>query len=378
MKNDLIDKIIRRPLSFTNEDFTTLISSYVSNGIYDVESAFRDFRNCLKRILNLNESNLLESSSATVGQIGELNKEYHEKRLKIFNQKINDQLSSNENSKRKILIYSEGDSWFMFPKYVEDIVDWLIKEDDFIVYSDAYAGDWISNIIYEGKYIHDLSLLLPDVFLIGGGGNDLVANNRLALMVNGPHNRKNVPLKYNVDQISHLSEIEKKSILSVQNYIALEFYSLILILKAQYTMLFNGLYKNTDKFKKMISLTHGYAYPFPKKGPNFSFDNPLQYIVNWRIESGKWLFTPLLIRGIADTKIQRSIVTFFIYEFNEMLKNVSEQFENVHYVDLRDIPKKQEDWYDEMHLKSHKYEEAAKRIGDIVRRLFKPSENMIS
>ena len=81
------------------------------------------------------------------------------------------------------MILAEGDSWFQFPICVKDIIDWLIKEDNFAVYCIAAGGDWIANIIYEEKYIEELSVHALDVFLMSGGGNDMVGGNKLAVMV---------------------------------------------------------------------------------------------------------------------------------------------------------------------------------------------------
>ncbi|MCG9873734.1 MAG: hypothetical protein MH321_02980 [Leptospiraceae bacterium] len=120
----------------------------------------------------------------------------------------------------------------------------------------------------------------------------------------------------------------------------------------------------------MISITHGYAYVYPKKGSNFSWRYPLQPIVNNFLETGRWLFRPLMIKGILDPKLQHAIVMVFIYEFNEMLQDVANQFPNVYHIDCRDIAKDQNDWYDELHLKSHKYKEAANRYKAIIEGLF--------
>jgi len=356
----LIKKMLKTPLNFTLDEFNKLVDLYKSDdGIYNVQEAFNDFRECVKQIYDLNEESLRETSNANTGLIGKLNRRSTKKRQEDYFKRI----ESQKPNKKYIKIYAEGDSWFLFPKFVKDIIDWLEENDNYLIYSDAYAGDWITNIIYEGQYIEALTTQLPDVFLISGGGNDLVGNSRMAVMLSNKPNQQN---KHTAETLSHLDEETKRLILSAQPYITKEFYAFIWTMKAQYTLLFKNLYENTKKFKNMISVTQGYAYPFPKKGNNFSWKYPLQPIVNSFTETGQWLFRPLMLRGILDTEMQRAIVMTFIYEFNEMLLEVSKKFANVHHIDCRDIPKNQNDWYDELHLKSHKFKEIANRYKELI------------
>lgn len=75
-------------------------------------------------------------------------------------------------------------------------------------------------------------------------------------------------------------------------------------------MLFSGIYKNTDKFKDMLSIIHGYAYPYPRKHEfkceylyKFKFRKIYQNYTNTLIDTGKWLYRPFLIKGIVDSEI---------------------------------------------------------------------------
>lgn len=359
--NPLLNQMLEAPLTFTSTDFEKLIASYKSlDGIYNVKDALMDFRECVRRIYDLNEDRLRDTSNANTGLLGKLNRRSTDKRQKAYFKRVENQ----KPDKKYIRIYAEGDSWFLFPTFVKDIIDWLEENDNYLIYSDAYGGDWITNILYEGQYIEALTSHLPDVFLVSGGGNDLVGNSRMTVMVS---NSPNQPSKHTSETLSHIKdEQERNLILSAQPYITKDFYAFIWTMKAQYTLLFKGLYENTKKFKNMITITHGYAYPYPKKGNNFSWRYPLQPIVNSFLETGQWLFRPLMIRGILNPELQRAIVVAFIYEFNEMLVGVANSFPKVHHIDCRDIPKKQDDWYDELHLKSHKFEEIAFRYKQLI------------
>lgn len=357
----LFDKMLSKPLEFDSNDFETLILSYLSplTNKYNVQEALKDLRECVRQIYDLNEESLRQTSNANTGTIGKLNRRSTRLRQKNYFKRIVNQ----KPDMQYIRIYAEGDSWFLFPTFVKDIIDWLEKNENYPIYSDAYGGDWITNILYEGQYIEALSIHAPDVFLISGGGNDLVGNNRMAVMVSSSGNQKP---KHNEQTLTHLKEEERKLILMSQKYITKDFYAFIWTMKAQYTLLFKGIYNNTSKFSDMVSITQGYAYPYPKKGNNFSWRYPIQPIVNSFLGTGKWLFRPLMIKGILDTQLQRAIVMTFIYEFNEMLIDVARNFINVYHIDCRDIPKRQEDWFDELHLKSHKFKEVAARFKDLI------------
>lgn len=80
----------------------------------------------------------------------------------------------------KIVI--EGDSWYEHI-LIRDIVDWLIHLSKFRIYTLAYGGDWLANYIKEGKYLKKLLKEKPDVFLLSGGGNDLVGDSRIKDLV---------------------------------------------------------------------------------------------------------------------------------------------------------------------------------------------------
>lgn len=362
-KNLLIEKLLSVPLKFDDNDFNAFINFYKgTDGSLNTTKGFDDLRYCVRKIYDLNENNLLKTSNANGGILGRLNRRSTKTRQKTYFRKIGRQKAN----KKYIRIYAEGDSWFLFPTFVKDIIDWLSKNDHYLIYSDAYGGDWITNIIYEGQYIEGLTTHSPDIFLVSGGGNDLVGNSRMAVMVSLSDDQDR---KYeNADQLWNqgLTEFEKEMILLSQPCITKEFYSFVLVMKAQYYLLFKQLYSDKSKHKDIISITHGYAYPYPKKGRNFSLRYPLQPVVNSFLKSGQWLFRPLMIKGIIDKKLQRPIVMTFIYEFNEMLQSVSKDFENVYHIDCRKIPRSQQDWYDELHLKSNIYKKVAQQYQKII------------
>src|SRR5690606_13444516 len=116
---------------------------------------------------------IINNSDADAGYIGKLNRKSQKKRDRKFWKKI-------KTGKVDKVILAEGDSWFEYPRFITDVIDHLNKRNDYAIKSIAYGGDWLSNILLENEYIEELSLLKPDVFLISGGGNDIVGGYRLA------------------------------------------------------------------------------------------------------------------------------------------------------------------------------------------------------
>lgn len=353
-KEELINELLHNPLSFSRTMMDDLINK-------DLD--FRDIRECIRRIYDLSESQLEETSNANEGTMGKLNRRSTKKRIKRFNRKIR-KLKQGDSYK---IIYAEGDSWFQFPVFIKDIIDWLNDNKKYIIYSDAYGGDWITNIIYESQYVSALSVFRPGYFLISGGGNDMVGNNRLAIMV-----RKNYgkPKYSDISQISDpgLSDGQKRMIMDAQPHITKEFYAFLLAIKAQYILLFNSIYHRDSPHKEMISITQGYDYAIPSFRKSFSFRYPLKFLVNRVIDTGCWLIRPLKIKGIHEEDLQKALILTFIYEFNQIFIELAtlSGYDKVYHIDCRGLANGQEDWYDELHYKKHKYEVVARAYSHVI------------
>lgn len=343
-KKELIEKAIKDPLHFTWEDLECLCK----------EIEFEEIRGMIKRIYNLNEELLKETSDASLGFMGIANKKANKKRNKIYKRRVKKGLK--DNSK---VIVAEGDSWFQFPFFITDIIDWLNKNNKhYVIKCLAYGGDWITNIIYEGKYIGELSVHKPSAFLVSGGGNDLVGGYRLAIMVN---KKGDCIHKRNEDDI--INEEDKKDILKAQGYITTEFYAFINTLKLMYHKMFTQL-ESADEFNEMKIITQGYDYPIPRWN-SASIFSPLKSFVNWLVGTGKWLKHPLEMIKIPEV-LQRPIVKTLLFEFNEMFVELAEKHVNVYHIDSRGIAREEEDWYDELHLQSHKFMQIAKVYQEVI------------
>jgi hypothetical protein len=353
-KQLLLEKLIKHPLEFNDLDFEQIVDP--TTGL-----SFDDLRNALKRVYNINESALRTESDATTGGLGIFNRYTTRRRQKAYFNKINAGFVGEDGHK---VIVAEGDSWFQF--FGRDVINWLERFKTYAIFSIAYAGDWLANILFEEKYVEELSIHKPSAFLVSGGGNDLVGGDRLAIMTClNPHSF--IPLKRTNKQellVAGCSEEQANQILSVQQHILPEFHAFILILKCQYFLLFNNLRKAAD-LETMAILTQGYDYAIPHAGIRFDWRTPLQPLINWLIGSGKWLSEPLMIRGIKEQKRQRAIIMAMIFELNEMFISLAKrnEFPYLYHIDSRGnaIDK---DWFDELHLKPW----AFKRVADTYRR----------
>ena len=347
-KQQLVDELLHSPLGFDRKKLDNLLVR---------ELGFMDIRESIRRIYDLSEKELTDTSNANKGMAGKLNKFSTSVRKRRFNRKI----KKLREGKQYKIIYAEGDSWFQFPLFITDIIDWLSKRKGYIVYSDAYGGDWITNIIYESQYVSALSVLKPDYFLISGGGNDLVGNNRLATMVQMNYCQR----KYkNVEEIgdSSLTESQKEMIMTAQDHITKEFYAFLLAIKAQYLLLFRNLYSDGSTQGDLITITQGYDYAIPGLKPGRPFLHLGQVFVNKMLDNGCWLKRPLMIRGIFDESLQKALVFTFIYEFNKVFISLATEygFKNVYHVDCRGLAVLEKNWFDELHYKSKVYKKVAR------------------
>jgi|WetSurMetagenome_2_1015567.scaffolds.fasta_scaffold66390_3 hypothetical protein len=345
-KQDLIEELLHNPLEFSDNKLEELILLGLN---------FHDIRACIRRIYDLSEGQLRVNSNANTGLLGKLNHISNSHREKQFFKKI---VKQKKGSPLRI-IYAEGDSWFQFPVFIRDIIDWLKRERGYAVYSEASGGDWLTNMVYEGQYIPSLSVYKPEIFLISGGGNDFLGGNRLAIMVTKDYNQPKYVSPHQLIDPTLTAE-QKDLILEAQHHITKEFYAFIWIMKAQFILLFSNLYAPDSTQNSLICITQGYDYAIPHKGISFSFRYPLQFLLNCFMNNGLWLYQPLMIRGIFDTRQQKALITAFIYEFNQMHISIARRFANVYHIDCRGVARNRREWFDELHYKSHVFRRVAK------------------
>ncbi|MFK7920596.1 MAG: hypothetical protein AB8H47_01505 [Bacteroidia bacterium] len=331
-------------------------------------------RRILQRIFDENSPSVLNQSQAEEGLMGKANFENEKDRKEEFDKRIRSKIFREKG--KSILV--EGDSWFQHPPVqllgdsVKDIIDWLIEDNpNYAVYSMAAGGDWLSNMIKTTDYISMLDRISPDAFLFSGGGNDMMGGYRPAKLIRKKFRNGNFQETEN-DEVLGKS---KARLLKLRNgtsssnvfdeekykrglkFLSLEFFNFLNITMSQYYLLVTEL-SNLKRFNHIKFITQGYdfAIPSPRKASRIKVRNRL---LNNFMNSGRWLHDPMVLKGIFDPEDQESIAYAMVWEFNEMLIMLSEHFDNLYHIDCRGTANSEDDWFDEIHLKSHAFQKIA-------------------
>jgi len=261
---------------------------------------------------------ILNHSKARIGIFGLVNKLIQKSRQEKYNHNI--QLEENRG---KIRIVSEGDSWFNYPTQLKEVIDQIF--DKYSIYSLGYAADWLSNIYLENEYVEAIRKYKPEIFLISGGGNDMVGEGRLESILN------------NYSEGDGIDELIKHD----------EFKSIIEDFEIIYTSIFNKL---EGEFPELKIICHGYDYPYLEG------------------EENKWFGKPMGKKGISDIAIRNMIGKYMIDKFNDMLSGVSNKFPQVHYLDLRGkVPR--DKWLNELHPNDEGFEIVANLYSKMIESL---------
>ena len=335
----------------------------------------KQFRPIIKRIFDINPGESTDPASAWTGILGVLNRLSIPIRDRRFRRRIK---AGVDRTNTKVIV-AEGDSWFQYPFFVTDIVDHLLR-DGRVVCSLAAGGDWIGNMVYEDKYISELTDYQPEVFLISGGGNDLVGGSRLATLID-----RNPPLLFeadltpeearwkadidamgmdNGDEVPGLTRGEM--IVRGTRYLNNDFRALLRVFKCMYLLTFIRIIRS-GKFGGMRIITQGYDFAVPNN--DRSLTGPPSH---W-FSNGQWLYYPLLRKGLLDSNIQRSVMSAYIHCFNEMLIEVGSKLNaeaintgiQVWHIDNRGLLK-DKDWADELHPHSYAFRWVADAYGLVI------------
>lgn len=285
--------------------------------------------------------------------------------------------------KGNTVILAEGDSWFNYPVLLSDVLDRVGMEPDMIVYSLAEGGDWLLNMLSARKYVEQLSIIQPDVFLISAGGNDLVGRSRLAAMVD-PIGSGLAEYEQSswAQGLINLRKDPKKAIVPLDEgrffngikYISKDFYALLMFFFLQYYFMIGGIVKG-GKFPKMRIITQGYDYAIPNRDKRFGI-NPFRWyrpFIRMFLGHGGWLKTPLQLRGIQNEQDQADIIYAMIYLFNEMMIDIGNNFcgdekvgNRVFHIDSRGSVGPN-GWSDELHPLPAHFSRTGKTFVDCIR-----------
>lgn len=258
------------------------------------------------------ELRLEPGSVEALGGMEFWNKREHKKRKKKYKKMIKNGYSGPK-------IVSEGDSWFLYPVMVDETIDHLF--DRYAIYSLGAAGDDLKEMISQDQYIPAIQQESADIFLISGGGNDVLG--KIA------SNLKKFNPEYSASDYpnDHFTEVLDELI-------------------SMYRTIFTGV---SSQFKNVKTLCHGYDYAVPGI-------------------KGDWLAKPMKKElGIIDNQLQRDIVKVLVNRFNERLSALAKEFgPQVVYVNCRNSVPDDNEWYNEIHPSSDGFSNVAGRFFEVI------------
>jgi len=213
----------------------------------------------------------------------------------------------------KPIVLAEGDSWFLYPFFVKDIVDYVMEA--YPVRSIAAAGDELENYKKDGQLLKEVSKHQPKYVLISGGGNDIIGEEIQHLLVDNP-----IPAQ------------------PPEAYINEKFQENLDNLEVLYQYFIHELKTNHDSVQQVF--IHGYdyirvdhSYDFVRKG---------------------WVNRYMNEKGIEQVD-RKNLIAFLINTFNEKLQFLAKNDPFVTYLDLRGQVKKGQ-WVDEIHPNDEGFE----------------------
>ncbi|MBY5721780.1 hypothetical protein HFO33_35405 [Rhizobium leguminosarum] len=239
--------------------------------------------------------------------LGSLNFAYRNRRLTLFNQRI-------AHHDHRPIVLAEGDSWFQYPMFVKDTIDYLV--DDYNVYCMSGAGDELRKIAHDMEFV-DLWRNLRDVqrldiraLLISAGGNDIVGeefSQVLRSFAAGQSARDSLDAPAWKRKLGELVTGYEKTLRAV---------------------------RQLDPSVPILIHAYDYANPLPDQGLTIP-------------PKDGWLGEPMRKRGYADGPLQAKIVKVLLEDVNIAFRNFENQFSGVHFVDNRGTVKGR--WFDELH-----------------------------
>ena len=320
--NRLMDSLWIHPTSFLNQNDPNWIR--LNQHLQDID--ILQLNELIHSIYFGSNSFMLNRSRAGEGFIGSLNRSADKQKNKNFHKKIRQGFRNPELYPDHKVVLVEGDSWFEYPIFLKDISDYLEEKPNLAIYSLAKGSDWVANMISNLQYEYDYVKIKPDIFMISGGGNDMVGDNRLSnflrinpLPANDPSSERyrnwvvlrmmNKPVSFCSsktcnfenplfrDSIScykaKMDTILVNQIVTGRRFLNENFYRFLVTIKLEYKMLFESLRKvDPERFDQIKIITQGYDYVIPSYKKRFG--------LRMLLDNGEWLKEPLMMNGIND------------------------------------------------------------------------------
>ena len=192
------------------------------------------------------------------------------------------------------------------------------------------AGDLVSDMLQQDEVIDAVRQHQPDLFLLSGGGNDLLGGGRIKTAL-------------------HPFDAGRPA----QDYPNATFTERLRAVIDAYRSLFLDL---LAEFPDVKTVCHGYDYALPDKG--------------------RWLGKPMESIGIEDTALQAAIVRELIDRFNQALNALASDFSGsvVRTDCLNAVASDQ--WHDELHPNNAGYGDVADRFRTVINSVVGRTEAM--
>jgi lysophospholipase L1-like esterase len=205
------------------------------------------------------------------------------------------------------VVVAEGDSWFLFPlPGVKDTIDYISRK--YIVRSLADAGDEVEDYLEKGDLLQNVKQLKPEYVLISGGGNDIVGEKIVDILIKG--------VKNGSQPSDYINEIFKQKMDR---------------LKELYIYFFGEINKIESQTKIYI---HGYDY--------------IRHNPDKKTIKKGWANRYMIAAGITDISMREKIIHYLVDTFNNILKELDQNYDFVTYIDHRGTVAVDE-WRDEIH-----------------------------
>jgi len=248
-----------------------------------------------------------------------------------------------EDPERPVL-YAEGDSWFQFPFFLSELIDFLGR--DLLVYDTSKAGDTLMNMVNSpnAEYLKVLAELIHlrglnvRGFMFSGAGNDVIGsdeNNIPYLQSMVKDYDPSQPLEWHLD-----TDATRERLGFIEN---------------TYRTLFDSIDSRFPvlAFPDLKVFIHGYDYVQVKSLPQSNPDRPF-----WAAD---WTGAPLRAHLFPNNATGTQLIGILIDRLNEITKKVCMENSRGVYVDLRGSVQPTQ-WADELHANDIGFGNAASKF----------------
>ncbi len=209
----------------------------------------------------------------------------------------------------KPIILAEGDSWFLYPFLIEDIVDHLIN--DYPLRSIAAAGDYIEEWYEAGQLFREAKEIRPKYIMLSGGGVDFFGPELENMVHEGIQPGSNAEAYLNehfYEEFERVMRIFENIVLELSDYASIQ-----------------------------RVFVHGYDYISVSLPENI-------------IQSGN-INRTLMAKGLPQPSDRRRLLRYMVDLFNKRLAELEDRYPLVVHLDFRGTLNDTQ-WYDEMHPNS--------------------------